>query len=128
MDNQQHPSSLLRLPAELRARIYEFVFPEEILVTRSREAYGKDLLTITQVNKQLHDEALVAFWSTTLFVFVHPEKRGASPSTCGSPALLGTLHNTSDIYDLSACESAMDALTITTVFVKSRGCSILPFV
>ena len=73
-DDAQHTPSFpfLRLPAELRNKIYSLVLTTErpILVSTPRRFKAKSMLALLSVCKQIRDEAREMFYAGNEFIFL----------------------------------------------------------
>jgi hypothetical protein len=65
------PCYFLRLPLELRCRIYELLFPNSLVSARSPDppgAFERTFPSILRVNRQIHDEAAYILYGRRTFV------------------------------------------------------------
>lgn len=74
--------TLLGLPAELRNRIYRLVLVKDTHIAPQNQEHRNEerqALAITQINKQLRQEACEIYYSSNNFLFCHEHWKPGSP-------------------------------------------------
>lgn len=66
MEDQQQHFRFLDLPPELRINVYEKAFEERLRVSLAK---CQDIPSILFASKQIHDDAVMTFYRTTIFYF-----------------------------------------------------------